>query len=77
MLGGVLDGDGGKPGGEVQLLEPGETGQGDHVPGEHVSWYNFDETHLHCFFHKLFFFNLKNFYLVSHCTNALQSFCSY
>ena len=36
MLGGVLDGDGGKPGGEVQPLEPGETGQGDHVPGEHM-----------------------------------------
>ena len=41
MLGGVLDGDGGKPGGEVQLLEPGEIGQGDHVPGEHVGLSDF------------------------------------
>lgn len=30
--------DEGSPGGEVQPLEPGETGEEDHAPGEHVGF---------------------------------------
>ena len=37
-LGGVLDGDEGSPGGEVQPLEPGKAGEEDHAPGEHVGF---------------------------------------